>query len=74
VPYEASIEERSDETGDELLELEAPDKGGTDDETTPEAFKEAPEIPWARRFKGTSMVLMSLMVLGAIDGVEYFGS
>jgi Helicase conserved C-terminal domain len=37
VPYEASIEERSDEAGDDGLELEAPDKRGTDDETTPEA-------------------------------------
>jgi hypothetical protein len=36
VPYEASVQERSDDTADDGLELEAPDKRGTDDETTPE--------------------------------------
>jgi hypothetical protein len=41
--------------------------------TNAQAFKEAPEIPWAQRFKGTSVVLMSLMVLGAIDGVVGVG-
>jgi hypothetical protein len=36
--------------------------------TNAQAFKEAPEIPWARGTKGTPVVLMSLMMLGAIEG------
>jgi hypothetical protein len=54
--------------GDEVLELEAPDKGGTDDETTPEAFKEAPGATLDTKIQRIPVVLMSLMVLGAIDG------
>jgi hypothetical protein len=36
--------------------------------TNAQAFKEAPEIPWARGTKGNPVVLMSLMMLGAIEG------
>jgi hypothetical protein len=59
------------ETGLNVL-LIAPCSHLTKDPTglpqTPQAFKEAPGIPWTRRTKGTSVVLMSLMELGVIEG------
>jgi Helicase conserved C-terminal domain len=55
VPYEASIQERSDETGDDGLELEAPSTKATDDETTPETAS-------ARRAPFPSSIGLSFLV------------
>jgi Helicase conserved C-terminal domain len=63
VPYEASIEERSDETGDDGLELEAPDKRATDDETTPEAAS-------ARKAPFPSSIGLSFLVSDRTTNLE----
>jgi hypothetical protein len=63
VPYEASIEERSDETADDGLELEAPDKRGTDDETTPEAAS-------ARKAPFPSSIGLSFLVSDRTTNLE----